>query len=109
MSQDSITLCQNPPIQFNDWDVGCRIHFRDPTFLVLRVLLEAVADVIVCYAGIFPEETDDLATATGLEVEVVKGGDAADGLVSGRFRKAALCGWHFERMGLLVCLCRMSV
>ena len=40
---------------------------------ILRVLFEAIADIFVGDACVFPEETDDLAAAAGLEIEVVEG------------------------------------
>lgn len=113
MSQDSITLGQNPPIELDDGYSACGVHLRDASLLVLGVFFERVSCIIVGHAGVLPEQTDDLAAATGLEVEVVDtveseigwlGGEwvvsidvlwyPANGFVRCRFCEASFCGRH---------------
>jgi len=52
--QDRITLRQDPAIQLNDWDDACRVHLRHTSLLLFRVLLEAIAGIIIGYTSIFP-------------------------------------------------------
>lgn len=96
MPQDGIALRQNSPIQLNDGDVGCRVHLRDASLFVVRVFFKGVARVIIGDAGIFPHETNDLAPASGLKIEVVDSWDAPNSSVADAFGAAALGVRHFD-------------
>jgi hypothetical protein len=70
MSHNRITLSQNFSVQLNDRQVASRIQ---PSINKLGLFeawefLVAVADIMIGDAGVFEEETDNLATATGEEV-----------------------------------------
>ena len=99
--ENGIALRQDPPVQFDDGDVGRRVHLRDARLFVLWVLFEAVARIIVGDAGIFPHETNDLPPASGLEIEVMDVWDASDGFVGGRLCATALGDRHFEGVQLV--------
>ena len=101
MPKDGIALRQDPPVQFNDGDVGRRVHLRDASLLILWVLFEAIARVVVGDAGIFPYETNDLPATSGLEIEVMDVWDASDGFVGGRLCATTLGGRHFEGVQLV--------
>ena len=100
MAEDGIALRQDPPVQLDDGDGGRRVHPGDAGRLVFGVFFEAVARVVVGDAGVFPQETDDLTAASGLEVEVVDRWHASDGFVAGRFGATTLGGRHFDSLQL---------
>ena len=109
MPEHGIALGQNPPVQLDDGDLGRRVHGGDASVLVVRVLLERIAGVIVCDAGIFPHQTDDLSTASGLEIEIMDVGDASNGFVVGRLSPTTLGRRHLERLKLYIYNYRIRV
>lgn len=102
MPQHRIALRQDLAVDFNNGHVGGRVFLRDDGLFVFWVFLESVADVCVGNAGVLPHQADDLATAAGCKVQVVDGGDAADGFVGGTGGAILLCGRH----GGLIWICR---
>ena len=77
MSQDRIALCENLAVEFDDGDLGGRVHSCDFGFLVFRVFVEAVADVGVGDPCIFPKEADGSVLGKGGLVGL-KGGEGGD-------------------------------
>ena len=96
MPQYGIALGQDSPIQLNNGDVGRRVHLCDASILVVRVFVEAVTCVIIGDAGIFPHETNNLAAASGQEIEVMNVGTAANGFVADAYGAVVLGCRHFE-------------
>ena len=92
--EDGVTLGQNPPIEFNHGNTAYRVHFCNAAFLVLGVFFEAIADVVVGYAGIFPEKTDDLSSAARLVVKVVHCRHTTDDMIRIGLGEASLRGRH---------------
>ena len=79
-----------------------RIHLYNASFLVLGVFLEGITDVFIGYACVFPEETDYLASAARLEVEVVHCRHPTNGTIGVGLGEASLCGRHDDGLGLLM-------
>ena len=96
MPQDSIALGQNSPVQFNDGDIGGGVHLRNASLFIVRVFFKRVPSVIVGYAGLFPQEANNLAAASRLKVEIMDIWDASDGFVASGLGAAALGSRHPE-------------
>ena len=96
MPQDSIALGQDSPIQFNDGDIGGGVHLHNASLFIVGVFFKRVPGVIVGYVGIFPQEANDLAAASGLKVEIMDIWDAPNGFVASGLGAAALGSRHPE-------------
>lgn len=94
VTQDGVALRQNLSIELDDREGRRRVLLSDDSLLVLGVFVKAITDVGVGDAGVFPHETDDLATATGGKVQVMDCGLAANGLVCGTGSAVGLGGRH---------------
>ena len=81
--------------------MACRIHLCNARFLVLGVFLEGITDVFIGYASVFPEETDYLASAARLEVEVVHCRHTTNGTIGVGLGEASLCGRHDDGLSFL--------
>lgn len=79
MPKDCVTLGQDTAIELDYRNGRGWIELGDHRLLVVWILLERVSDILVCDASILPQKTNDLSTASGLEVKVVNSRDAYEG------------------------------
>ena len=96
MPQDSVALRQDLAVQFDHGDRGRGVHLLDPRLLVLRVFLEAIADIFVGDAGVFPKQAHDLAAAPGGKIKIMNHGNTPYGFIGFARRAKFLCSGHCE-------------